>query len=314
MPVIGTDIDEAVRVLRSGGLVALPTETVYGLAADAQNSKAVAAVYRIKQRPFTHPLIMHVADVAAVWQWAAAVPVAAQKLAARFMPGALSLLLPRAPCVPDAICGGSNYVALRVPAHPLAQRLLAAFSSALVAPSANRFGSVSPTTAAHVAGEFANEELLYVLDGGNCQIGIESTIVGFVNNEPYIARPGDIDAATIAATTGLALVSPPSELRVSGNLARHYAPRKIAQLVTSDAIDAELDSGVPAGVISRRHPHSAAAWRQAEESPLFYAHYLYRYLRELDSSPAVHRILIESPPDTADWAAINDRLKRACTQ
>lgn len=307
-PLIGDDIRRAVAALRAGRLVAFATETVYGLGADAANPSAIAALYRLKRRPLTHPLIVHIPELAALRDWADAPPPAALALARRFMPGALTLLLPRAAHVLPAVCGGGDYVALRLPAHPLARRLLSAFGGGIAAPSANRFGGISPTTAAHVAAEFPRSAL-YILDGGACRIGIESTIVGFCDGRPYILRPGGVAAAAVAAIAG-ELVAPPPDVRAPGTHARHYAPQTPLRLADTAAIAAAARP--PQAVLSVRRPPSVVAeyWRRASTSPRVYAKNLYRYLRELDAL-AAPEILVERPPQTEDWRAVNDRLLRA---
>ena len=195
------DIDAAVAALRSGELVAFPTETVYGLGADARNPAALRKVYAMKGRPSTHPLILHLADAAQLSQWVAVVPPAAQALATRFWPGPLTLVLRRASGVLDELTGGQDSVAIRVPAHPIARAVLAAFGSGVAAPSANRYGRVSPTRAEHVREEFPQG--LLVLEGGECAVGLESTIVSLVGETAQLLRPGAISRAALEAELGM---------------------------------------------------------------------------------------------------------------
>ena len=303
-----TDIAAAAAALARGRLVAFATETVYGLGADAANAAAVAALYRAKNRPPAHPVILHLASFAAAGDWAHPIPPAAAALAERFMPGPLTLLLPRRKPLPHL--PGSPLIAVRVPAHPLAQLLLQTFGGGVVAPSANRFGGLSPTSAHHVAAEFADQDELLILDGGDCTVGIESTIAGFQGGSAFIVRPGDISAEMIAAS-GVDVITASATPAAPGTLARHYAPKKPLWLVEEKAVAAHLTANSPAaGLLSPQAVRGAALWRQAAAAPAQYAHELYRHLRELDEA-AVERILVVKPPATAAWRAINDRLQRA---
>ena len=324
-------ISQAVAVLRDGGLVAMPTETVYGLAADARNPEAVKRIFAAKGRPADHPLIVHIADHRQLDAWCAEVPDAARRLAEAFWPGPLTLILKRDARVLDAVTGGQSSIGLRVPAHPVALALLRAFGDGLAAPSANRFGHVSPTTAAHVHAELGNAVDL-VLDGGACAIGIESTIVDLTAGQPRILRPGGITRARIEAVLGTAIPAALSGLagvpRVSGALPSHYAPHTPLRwavptagatgLNRSAVIETAGESST-VGIIAIGGPDEEAAlqgvfsrleWRSLPAEPEAYAQRIYAELRELDAL-GLDLILLEAPPDTAEWEAVRDRLQRA---
>ena len=308
MPTIITDISAAAAALAEGRLVAFATETVYGLGAAAGDAVAVAALYRAKNRPPDHPVILHLADFAGASAWAAAVPAAARALAACHMPGPLTLLLPRQPHIPHL--PGGDLIAIRVPAHPQAQALLRAFGGGVVAPSANRFGALSPTCAQHIAGEFPEMDDLLILDGGVCEVGIESTIVGFQGEDAYIARPGAVTAEMIRAA-GIAVVPAPAGLAAPGRLPRHYAPRTPLLLLEEAEVAPHIaKTGAAAAVLSPQECAGAVAWRRAPADAGEYAHALYRHLRELDAAGAAV-MLVAKPPQTPEWAAVNDRLQRA---
>ncbi|MDR3352634.1 MAG: threonylcarbamoyl-AMP synthase [Zoogloeaceae bacterium] len=326
---------QAVALLLAGELVALPTETVYGLGADAANPEAVARIYAAKGRPARHPLIVHLPAAGHLAQWARAIPPQAHKLAAAFWPGPLTLILRKQDWVPLAVTGGQETVGLRVPAHPLAQALLAAFAAArapapagIAAPSANRFGRVSPTTAAHVREELGAAAAL-ILDGGPCAVGIESTIIDFSRATPEILRPGAIEAREIERVLGGAHLSTPSgpspdAPRVSGALASHYAPGTPVRLVATDMLPQTLASTQAAGQrcallcfareaagkSGQDFPEQAAAIRRMPDDPIAYARALYASLRELDHL-GLDFLLIETPPTHPAWLAIHDRLNRA---
>ena len=316
------DIQRAVQLLRQGELVALPTETVYGLGADALNPDAVAKIFAAKGRPSDHPLIVHLADASQIMTWAREVPKDAIALARAFWPGPLTLILKRDESVPDLVTGGQDTVGLRVPNHPVALELLRAFGSGVAAPSANRFGRISPTTAAHVRQELG-ERVALILDGGACAVGLESTIVDLSRGVPVILRPGAIGADDIARVLGRRprlrgeveagnAAEEGATPRVSGALAAHYAPRTPLELVATDALAAQARPGD--AVLARcAAPASLAegvAWAQAPADPAGYGHDLYARLRSLDESGAT-RILVEAPPASPDWAAVADRLGRA---
>ena len=320
MPDAAAQIALAARLLRAGKLVAFPTETVYGLGADAQNELAVRAIFAAKGRPADHPVIVHVADASELQLWAREIPPAARALANSYWPGPLTLVLPRSALAGDWVTGGQDTVGLRSPAHPLARALLAAFGGALAAPSANRYGHVSPTLAQHVREELGDAVSL-VLDGGACPLGIESTIVAFANGKPMLLRPGSITEGQVVAVAGP--LADAAELRlpmprVPGSAARHYAPYTPVELVEAAALPAHLaallSQDLRVGVLARSAAPAgtAAPWRAAGADAASYAHSLYGALRGLDRC-SLNRILIEAVPDTAEWAAVRDRLARAVT-
>ena len=303
-----TEIANAVAALRAGEVIGLPTETVYGLAADAMNPAAVARIFALKGRPLDHPLIVHIAGIEQLPRFAREIPNSARQLAAAFWPGPLTLILRRQADVPDAVTGNQDTVGLRAPAHPLAQQVLRAFAGGLAAPSANRFGRISATRAEHVREEFG-AQLPLLLDGGPCRIGIESSIVDLSAQTPRILRPGAISRAQIEAVIGtVAIGVDGNSPRTSGTLAAHYAPRTPLRLLPRDAIHAaDADSvqvlalgSVPAG------SHGIAL----PADPQAYARSLYDTLRCLDARASA-LIVVEQPPDTAEWQAINDRLRRS---
>lgn len=306
-------IARAVGILRRGGLVGLPTETVYGLAADAANPQAVARMFAAKGRPADHPVIVHLARAEQMRDWAIDIPDIAWALAQRFWPGPLTLIVKRASHVLDAVTGGQDTVGLRVPSHPMAQALLAEFGGGVAAPSANRFGHVSPTTAQHVRDEFGDAVEL-VLDGGPCEVGIESTIVDCSQNAPRVLRPGRITAEMVAAALGRAVKGRPKNdsPRVSGALDSHYAPRTPMRLLTHAGIEKLLaTAGKRVVVHSGTRPRGTVVghW-PAPTAAIEYAHGLYATLREMDAAGA-DLLLVEMPPQAQEWAAINDRLRRA---
>jgi L-threonylcarbamoyladenylate synthase len=316
LEVTDEEIEQAVGLLRAGKLVAFPTETVYGLGADASKVSAIRAVFTAKQRPADHPLIVHLADMAAMEHWTNVVPREAWRLAEVFWPGPLTLVLPRAMHVPGELTGGQSTIALRVPSHPTALRLLNAFNGAIVAPSANRFGRLSPTTAADVHEELGDAVDL-ILDGGQCAIGIESTIVAFRNNRPVVLRPGAVTAEQIEDTLQSEIVVPTqSSPRVPGTLASHYAPRTPLKVVTADEMEGFLrreSANGPVAVLAQRSlPHGtrAALWQVAPQSPVEYARLLYGLLRRMDDA-GCQLIVVESVPDLPEWVAIRDRIMRA---
>lgn len=323
----GTDpvaLREAAQRLAAGGLVAFPTETVYGLGARADDDAAVAGIFAAKGRPSDHPLIVHVADAAAATAWASAWPERARRLAEAFWPGPLTVIVPRAPGLGQAAAGGQATVGLRCPAHPVAHALLAEAAAlgvkGVAAPSANRFGRVSPTQAAHVAAEFDNS--LWVLDGGPCQVGIESAIVDCSRDRAVLLRPGVLTRARIEAALGGEALADRDDAapRASGTLEAHYAPRARVRLMDASALRAALSvlgpvaagarppvavysrtvGPLPAGIPGRAMPADAEAAARG----------LFTALRELDACDTP-LIWIETPPADAPWDGVRDRLQRA---
>ena len=312
------DLSRAAALLRAGELVAFPTETVYGLGADARNPLAIAKIFAAKGRPADHPVIVHLPDASHLERWAIDIPELAHKLAAAFGPGPLTLILKRHPAVPDAVTGGQDTVGLRVPDHPLAQQLLREFNGGVAAPSANRFGRVSPTTAAHVREELG-DAVAMIVDGGPCAVGIESTILDLSGAEARILRPGMLDAAAIATVLGYApeFGGAQDAPRVSGSLEAHYAPTTQLQLVAAADLVGMARRALAAGrsiAVLAAPPlaldHPDIAWCPASADPVQFAHDLYASLRELD---ALGRdlILVAAPPEEEAWRAVSDRLRRA---
>lgn len=313
-----TELVRAAALLRAGELVAFPTETVYGLGADASNPAAIAKIFAAKGRPADHPLIVHLPGVSHLERWAIDIPEIAGQLAAAFWPGPLTLILKRHPSVLDAVTGGQDTVGLRVPDHPLALGLLREFNGGVAAPSANRFGHVSPTRAAHVREELGDAVSL-IVDGGPCAVGIESTILDLSGAAVRILRPGMLDAEAIAKVLGY-----PPEIggsqnapRVSGSLEAHYAPHTRLRLVAAGDLAAmarrELVAGRRLAVLAPQacvFDHPGIAWRLSSTEPSQFAHDLYANLRELDAM-ARDLILVVAPPGNDAWRAVGDRLQRA---
>ena len=318
-------VQKAVDALCAGELLGLPTETVYGLAADACNETAVAKIFQAKGRPSNHPLIVHVSSVNEVKKFANEVPDFAQKLMAQFWPGPLTLILPRRTEMAAAAAGGQNSVGLRCPSHPVAYEVLKACAakgvSGLAAPSANLFGRVSPTSAAHVQFEFG--DALLILDGGKCEVGIESSIVDCTRGVPVLLRPGQISRNQIEQACGFKLVSPEilnSEApRASGTLESHYAPTaKVRLMSTSDwqkalaALGPHTQNLALWSVQKPSHELMGAGlcWRAMPADATQAAHDLFSVLRDFDAR-GVRIIWIETPPNTPDWEGVRDRLNRA---
>ena len=316
-------VAQAVQTLARAELLGLPTETVYGLAADALRDEAVAKVFVAKGRPADHPLIVHVASTKQVPLFASEVPPFAQRLMDAFWPGPLTLILARQPGVATASAGGQDSIGLRCPSHPVAQAVLYACAAAgmpgLSAPSANRFGRVSPTTARHVQAELG--DALLILDGGDCEVGIESSIVDCTRGQPVLLRPGCITRVQIEQVCGQPLQDPASLTqaapKASGTLESHYAPRARVRLMAPDELLQRLQAlGVHAnnlGVWSRRPPLESGAgvlWRQQPQQAAAAAHDLFATLRDLDAR-GVQQIWVELPPDTPEWEGVRDRLRRA---
>jgi L-threonylcarbamoyladenylate synthase len=312
------ELRQAAEALKNGQAIGLPTETVYGLAADATNAEAVARIFQIKGRPFFDPLIVHLASLDEVPLYAAEWPTLAQKLAEKFWPGPLTLIVPKRPCIPDLVTSGLPHVALRVPAHPLALALLREFGGPLAAPSANRFGRISPTTAAAVREELGAAVPL-VLDGGPCAIGLESTIVSLANGCATILRPGGLSREAIESVIGSVKfadkisVPPGAPLTAPGTLAQHYAPRTPLRLVTeSESID--LAQRESCGLLSWGEVDGRGFAMVRNLSPqrsfTAAAANLFRYLRELDHAD-LREIIAAKLPEQDLGLAINDRLQRA---
>ncbi len=324
-------IEHAARVLDQGGLVALPTETVYGLGADAESAAAVAKIYQAKQRPANHPLIVHVAPEADLSYWTSDIPKEAKALIDAFWPGPLTLILPKNPAIDAAVTGGQDSIGLRCPSHPVAMALIRAFAAlrasgqaGIAAPSANRFGHVSPTRAQHVREEFPQEYLdgMPVLDGGDTEIGIESTIVDvsrIAQGIPVVLlRPGHISAAQLEQVLGYPPALPDAAVpRASGTLKAHYAPDTRLSLFDDEQVSTLL-AGRPANERWAVYAFEAAPsdlspqvqWHRVAQDPVQYAHDLYALLRDADQQHLDH-LLIQRLPGDAAWDAVSDRLQRA---
>jgi L-threonylcarbamoyladenylate synthase len=312
-------VARAAAVLRAGGLVAFPTETVYGLGAHAMDPAAVARIFAAKGRPASNPLIVHLAGADRVSDVAAAWPEAAARLAERFWPGPLTLVLPRHPRVPEAVTAGGPTVAVRVPAHPVARALLGAAGVPVAAPSANRSSRLSPTRAGHVLQDLAGRIDL-VLDGGPCAGGIESTVLDVTAAPPRLLRPGLASRAELEAVIG-PIAGPPSAaggsaLPAPGMLSRHYAPRTPLECVEAGGrqrVEELGRAGLRVGWVTRGAPAEVpggAVLRILSADPAGYAASLYAALHELDAA-GMDRIVVDLPPDAPEWLAVRDRLRRA---
>jgi L-threonylcarbamoyladenylate synthase len=312
-----SQLDEAVAVLKRGGLVAFPTETVYGLGADAGNAAAIGRLYAAKGRPADHPVIVHVAGMAQLNDWAREITPVARRLAQRFWPGPLTLILKRAPGVSDAVTGGQDTVGLRIPSHPVAHALLEKFGGGIAAPSANRFGRVSATLAEHVRREFG-DAVDFVFDGGECDVGIESTIVDATGAAPVLLRPGHITARDIEEAAGISLAAPTRHSpRAPGTLAAHYAPTTPLLVMEGDLLlelaATLIRQGKRVAVLARSALQpllTEVVWVAAPREAQQYAHDLYANLRTLDAA-GCDALLVEELPQRPEWAAVNDRLLRA---
>jgi L-threonylcarbamoyladenylate synthase len=311
-----SEIERAAQLLRQGKLVAFPTETVYGLGADATNPDAVRRIFAAKRRPTDHPLIVHLQGGDDLARWARDIPSSADRLTARFWPGPLTLVLKRAAGVIDEVTGGQDTVGVRVPAHPVAQRLLRAFGGGLAAPSANRFGRISPTTAQHVR-EDLGDAVDLILDGGACEVGIESTILDLSSGAPVLLRPGRIGAAEIETVIGMQVARASGQSpRASGTLEAHYAPQLPLLLTAAADLDRLVREQAAAGPVAVLARHSrprdsrSALWQIAATDAHAYAHDLYALLRFLDRSGCA-LIVVEAPPERPEWDAVRDRLTRA---
>ena len=332
---LAASITQAAQALKRGDLLGLPTETVYGLAADAGNDVAVGKIFQAKGRPSNHPLIVHVASVQGAQRFASEIPAFAQQLMAAFWPGPLTLILPRQADQAAVAAAGQNSVGLRCPSHPVAQAVLRAAETlgvmGVAAPSANLFGRVSPTTAAHVASEFGDD--LMILDGGACDVGIESTIIDCTRGEPVLLRPGVLTPAQLQAACGLPVVVPiapeADAPRASGTLASHYAPNAQVRLMTASDLQQALQAMAQGEQLQRPRPQGVVIWsRTPLPNPVrlpagvqqvdmpsdaaVCAHQLFAQLRAFDAT-GVSQIWVEQPPDLPAWAGVLDRLIRAAS-
>jgi L-threonylcarbamoyladenylate synthase len=319
------DLERAARHLARGRLLAFPTETVYGLGADADQDDAVMAIYQAKGRPTDHPLIVHIATAEDAGHFAAPIPAFAQRLMAAHWPGPLTLILPRREGVARASAAGQASIGLRCPSHPVAQALLKTAKAhgvfGVSGPSANRFGRVSPTRSEHVVSEFGDD--LAVLDGGACEVGIESTIVDCTRAQPVLLRPGMLNIETLSASAGLPILSPEAATqlaqpspRASGTLASHYAPNAKVRLLNREAM-AIAAQGLDALALGRiaiwspnPPPVAGTLWRAMPTEAAACAQGLFQTLRDFEQL-GVHEIWITPPPPGSPWDGIRDRLTRA---
>lgn len=323
LPVDERAIRAAVDVLECSGLVAMPTETVYGLAANAEDEKAVKKIFEAKNRPTTHPLIVHITGEEALDHWACDIPQSAYVLARKFWPGPLTMILKKSDAVGDWITGGQDSVGLRCPSHPWAVALIKAFAGkhhrGLAAPSANTFGRISPTCAQHVRddlGEKPKGKVDFILDGGQCEVGVESTIINLSGEHPEILRHGAVTRGMLEEALGCAVPDGGKDSpRVSGSMKSHYAPK--TKVVLSDNIAAELEklkdkkvAVMASGQALEQTPAHVVKWFIAPSDASEYMHVLYTRLHELDQTGA-DLILIETPPTGDAWNAVQDRLNRA---
>ena len=313
------DLSQALDLLRAGELVGIPTETVYGLAADASQPNAVAKIFAAKGRPNDHPVIVHIAGVEQLADWAQNIPDSAYQLAHAFWPGPLTLILERQAHVSDAVTGGQNTVGLRAPAHPITHELLRQFGGGLAAPSANQFGHVSPTTAEHVRHEFTSDQLKLILDGGACHVGVESTFVSLVGGVAKLLRPGGISRAAIETVLGTQIPhhtdQASAQQRVSGLLDSHYAPRTTLITGEAEALKAKIQKQQAAGkkvvLITQDINTNLVVEHYLMPSQCeAYAQQIYATLRLLDNK-GFDTLFLALPPRTPEWLAIHDRLGRA---
>lgn len=315
-------ITKAVAILRAGGLVAMPTETVYGLAADATNEAAVRSIFRAKERPFDYPLIVHLASSAQLSDWARDIPASVWQLAEKCWPGPLTLILKKQAHVLDMVTGGQDTVGIRIPKHPVAQALLQAFGGGLAAPSANKFTHISPTTAADVQEELG-ACIDMILDGGDCAVGLESTILDMTSDQPVILRPGMMNIQLLSQVLGKPVIRSQSSpvIRTAGMHALHYAPVTHTRLIATHQIGDILQSLQPADFPVACVTHTAIQLpmladlthvRLSHEAAV-YAHDLYHTLRSLDHQQ-FKSIMIEVVPASQEWDAIRDRLTKAAAR
>lgn len=321
MTSLGKDIKKAAKLLKEGNLVAIPTETVYGLAADASNKEALHKLFDAKGRPRNHPVIVHIASEAQLTDWVEEVPPIARELAKKFWPGPLTMIFKKKPHVLTDVTGGQDTVAIRVPRHETALKLLQEFGGGLAAPSANRFGKLSPTEAADVANEFDNE-VAYVLDGGTCDVGIESTIVDMSGKQPRVLRPGMLNLEMLNQVEGLSATHNEEEtpsVKAPGTLKSHYSPMTPVMLVDADELKTVLKKlngqQKTAAVLSfneeaKNGDEQQTAWIAVPQDPDIYARNLYGNLRRLDTFKC-DWIIVERVPQQDRWSGIRDRLQRA---
>jgi L-threonylcarbamoyladenylate synthase len=310
------ELEAAVSALRNGDLVAFPTETVYGLGANARDPAALRKVFEAKGRPADHPLILHIDSARFLSRWVAEVPPAAEKLAQAFWPGPLTLVMRRSEDASDVLTGGQDTVAIRIPSHPMAQQLLTAFGGGIAAPSANRYGKVSPTRPEHVREELG-DAVSIIMDGGECTIGVESTIVSLVGAKPRLLRPGSITHAQLEAVIGPVEVGADAAApRVPGSTAQHYSPSTPVAIVPSTLLESRIDTllrdGRRVAVLAQRPPRKAqtgVTWINVGRRLDVYQRDLYANLRSLDKAGA-DLILVEEVPQKPEWAAVQDRLAR----
>ena len=310
------EIEAAVDALRDGELVAFPTETVYGLGANASNPAAVRKVYELKGRPPSHPVIVHIDQAKYLRRWVRELTPAAEKLAAAFWPGPLTLVLPRGENVQDVVTGGQDSVAIRIPSHPMARQLLDAFGGGIAAPSANRYGRLSATRAEHVEDEFG-DAVKVVLDGGECQVGLESTIVSCLDGSVRLLRPGAVTLSQLRGVVGeVQIGADKTSPRVPGSAPAHYAPATPLTIVPGGEIDALAESlsegGQRIAVLAQRLPlktYQYVTWINAGKRAEAFGHDLYANLRTLDKAGCA-RILVQEVPGDERWDAIRDRLAR----
>jgi L-threonylcarbamoyladenylate synthase len=307
--VITRSIDDCVKTLMRGDLVAIPTETVYGLAADAVSQQAVRRIYEVKGRPLNHPVIVHISGVDQIEHWATSTPSWAYSLAEKFWPGPLTLILPRSKKVGDWITGGQETVGLRVPNHPAALEIITKCGLGLAAPSANRFGAVSPTTAVAVLEDLGLNLLPgrdLIFDGGECAVGLESTIVDATARQPSILRLGAVTSRQIEEATGLTVVAGRNDIRAPGTLANHYSPRARVHLDFVEGADGFIalsDIATPSGLVRLSSPRDIFEFAQG----------LYEALRRADAL-GLHDVVALAPVGEGIAAAIRDRLERAASR
>lgn len=317
---VSSEIENAARLLGQGKLVAFPTETVYGLGADAGNEDALRKIFQAKGRPFDHPLIVHISSPDRLSDWAREIPPEAFKLAQAFWPGPLTMILKKQPSVSAIVTGGQDTIGLRIPRHPLAQALLKAFGKGVAAPSANRFTHISPTTAAAVREELGDRVDL-ILDGGDCEVGLESTIIDMSRGQPVILRPGMLSAAQIEKVLGMPVLSARQDIpvtRAPGMHHLHYAPHTRTQILAKEQISVFLRgisaADLPLALVMHSAPPASVpagvSLTSMPAEPSAYAHALYHTLRTLDHQQ-FKRIVIEQVSEAPEWEAIRDRLSKA---